>query len=108
MNKFDANYKLLDDLYFNEHYPVYFIDKLKSELLKIITLLESGEKNVEVIQEKFDEITCAINDVEEELEANDNMIDTFARECIGGDIIYILEWFDIPIDVEEAIRERDW
>ena len=21
---------------------------------------------------------------------------------------YILEWFNIPIDTEEAIRERDW
>ena len=23
-------------------------------------------------------------------------------------VAYILEWFDIPIDTEEAIRERDW
>ena len=31
-----------------------------------------------------------------------------ARDCIGVTIDYILKWFDIPIDMEEAIRERDW
>ena len=33
---------------------------------------------------------------------------TVARECIAADVAYILEWFNIPIDTEEAIRERDW
>ena len=31
-----------------------------------------------------------------------------ARECIAATVAYILEWFVIPIDTEEAIRERDW
>ncbi|UEA32319.1 DUF5713 family protein [Granulicatella elegans] len=31
-----------------------------------------------------------------------------ARECIGGDVTHILKWFEIPNDVEEAIREREW
>ncbi len=26
----------------------------------------------------------------------------------GVTVAYILEWFNIPIDTEEAIRERDW
>ena len=33
---------------------------------------------------------------------------TVARECIAANVAYILEWFNIPIDTEEAIRERDW
>ena len=28
--------------------------------------------------------------------------------CIAATVAYILEWFGIPIDTEEAIRERDW
>ncbi|WP_416361135.1 DUF5713 family protein [Metaclostridioides mangenotii] len=30
-----------------------------------------------------------------------------ARESIGGDVVYILKRFDIDIDVEETILERD-
>ena len=43
-----------------------------------------------------------------EFDENDSEIETVARECIAADVAYILEWFDIPIDTEEAIRERDW
>lgn len=44
----------------------------------------------------------------DEFDANDSEIETVARDCIGQSVGYILEWFDIPIDVEDAIRERDW
>ena len=46
--------------------------------------------------------------LQEEFEENDSEIETVARDCIGESVAYILAWFGIPIDVEEAIRERDW
>ena len=61
-----------------------------------------------IIQNKFDEAVESINDLQDEFEENDSEIETVARDCIGETVGYILEWFDIPIDVEEAIRERDW
>ena len=42
------------------------------------------------------------------IDQNDSEIETVARDCIGVTVAYILEWFAIPIDIEEAIRERDW
>lgn len=75
---------------------------------KVIDLLEKGETDREVVQEKLDEAVCAINDLQEEFEENDSEIETTARDCIGKSVGYILAWFGIPIDVEEAIRERDW
>lgn len=75
---------------------------------KVIDLLESGETDIEVIQKKLDEMTCAINDLQEEFDENDSEIETVARDCIGVTVGYVLEWFGIPIDMEEAIRERDW
>ena len=51
---------------------------------------------------------CGINDLQEEFDENDSEIETVARDCIGVTVAYILEWFGIPIDIEEAIRERDW
>ena len=71
-------------------------------------MLESGETNIEAVQEKLDEAVCGINDLQEEFDENDSEIETVARDFIGETVAYILEWFDIPIDIEEAIREREW
>lgn len=108
MNVFDTNYKLLDEMYQDEYYPNFLVDKVKDELQKVINLLETGETDTEIIQKKLDEAICAINDLQEEFDENDSEIETVARDCIGETVGYILEWFGIPIDVEEAIRERDW
>ena len=95
-------------MYRDEYYPNYLVDKVKGELQKVIALLETGETDTEVIQEKLDEVVCAINDLQEEFDENDSEIETVARDCIGENVGYALKWFGIPIDVEEAIRERDW
>ena len=89
-------------------YPTFLVDKVKDELQKVIHLLESGETDTEVVQETLDEAVCGINDLQDEFYENDSEIETVARECIAANVAYILEWFNIPIDTEEAIRERDW
>ena len=86
MKTFDANYRLLEEMY----------------------LLEEGETDTKSVQEKLDESVCVINALQEEFEEHDSEIETVARDCIGETVTYILDWFDIPIDTEEAIRERDW
>ena len=108
MKPFDTNYKLLDEMYNDDYYPTFLVNKVKDELQKVIDLLESGETDIEVVQEKLDEAVCGINDLQEAFDENDSAIETVARDCIGVTVAYILEWFDIPIDIEEAIRERDW
>ena len=108
MKAFDPNYKLLDEMYQDEYYPDFLVDEVRDALQKVVDLLESGETNTEVVQETLDEAVCSINDLQEEFDENDSEIETVARECIAADVAYILEWFDIPIDTEEAIRERDW
>ncbi|RKI70678.1 hypothetical protein D7V91_03505 [bacterium 1xD42-67] len=108
MKTFDGNYTLLDEMYQDGYYPDFLVDKVKAELLKVISLLESGATDLAVIQEKLDEAVCAINDLQDEFDENDSEIETVARDCIGETVGYILEWFGIPIDIEEAIRERDW
>lgn len=84
------------------------VDKVKNKLQKVIDLLESGETDTEAVQEKLDEAVCDINDLQEEFDENGSEIETVARDCIGVTVAYILQWFNIPIDTEEAIRERDW
>ena len=55
MKTFDPDYKLLDEMYQDDYYPVFLVDKVKDELQKVIDLLESGETDTEVVQEKLDE-----------------------------------------------------
>lgn len=108
MKSFDTNYKLLDEMYEDQYFPNFLVDKVKDELQKVIDMLENGETDIEVVQEKLDEVICAINDLQGEFYENDSEIETVARDCIGETVGYILQWFDISIGMEEAIRERDW
>ena len=49
MKKFDPNYVLLKEMYNDEYYPAFLVDKVKAEIQKVIELLESGENDVEII-----------------------------------------------------------
>ena len=53
-------------------------------------------------------MTSSINDLQEEFFESGSEIETVARESIGETIIDILKYFDIDIDIEEALRGRDW
>ena len=108
MKTFDENYKLLEEMYQDEYYPDFLVDKIKEEIQKVIDFLETGETDFDAIQDKLDEMTYSINDMEDEFDENGSEIETMARDCIGETVEYILDWFDIPIDIEDAIRERDW
>ncbi|MDR1735725.1 MAG: DUF5713 family protein, partial [Oscillospiraceae bacterium] len=39
---------------------------------------------------------------------NDSELETTARESIGETVMAMLERFGIGIDIETAIREREW
>ncbi len=108
MKEFDKSYKLLEDMYNDEYFPDFLVDKVKALIKSVIDFLETGERDLDKIQARFDEMTLAINDLEEDFEDNDSEIETVARDSIGETVRYILEWFDIDIDVEDAIGERDW
>ncbi len=108
MKKFDADYWLLKDMYRDGYFPDFLVDRVKALVQDVIGFLETGERDLEKIQSKFDEMTLAINDLQEEFEDNGSEIETAARDSIGETVAYILEWFDVDIDVEDAIGERDW
>ena len=76
MKTFDPNYKLLDEMYQDDYYPAFLVDKVKDELQKVIDLLESGETDTEVVQEKLDEAVSGINDLQDEFFENDSEIET--------------------------------
>lgn len=108
MKKFDADYKLLDGMYQDGYFPDFLVDKIKESVEDVIEFLETGEKDLEKVQSKLDEMTLAINDLQEKFEENESELETAARESIAETVEYILDWFEIDIDVEDAIGVRDW
>ena len=63
MKAFDPNYKLLDEMYQDNYYPAFLVDKVKDELQKVIDLLENGETDTEVVQETLDAVSYTHLDV---------------------------------------------
>lgn len=108
MIKFDPEYQLLEDMYNDGYFPDFLVDKIEAKIKDVIELLESGEKNPDEIQDALDNMTNGINDLQEEFEDNDSEIETLARDSIATSVEYVLQWFDVDIDVEEALAERDW
>jgi hypothetical protein len=53
-------------------------------------------------------MTSKINDLQEEFEEHGSEIETGARESIADTVMRILDHFEGDIDIEEALRERDW
>jgi hypothetical protein len=107
MDKFnDALY--LVDMYGDPYYPNFLVDKVKAALVKVVDLLESGERDMARIQAKFDAAMEEINDLEEEFDENDSEIETVARDSIGITVIEIIKHFGLDLDHETAMQQRDW
>lgn len=106
--KFDESYELLADMYADSYYPKKLTDKVKNHIKQAISALEQGQKDPAKVQKIFDKMTAAINRLEEEFEDAGSELETSARDCIATDVMYILDWFELELDVEEALREREW
>lgn len=57
MKKFDLEYNLLNDMYNDGYFPDFLVDKVKLLIQDVISFLETGERDLEKIQNKFDEMT---------------------------------------------------
>ena len=108
MSAFDADYQPLYEMYDDEYFPDFLVDKIKAELDKVEAVLAGGEKNTATIQQHFDTMTRAINDLESEFDENDSEIETVARDSIAEAVDYLLQKYRIAIDLEEALCEREW
>ena len=62
------------------------------------------QQDINVRKQLFNECLAHIISHEE----NDSEIETVARDSIAVTIEYILQWFNVDIDIETAVRDRDW
>lgn len=108
MKVMDQDYEYLAEMYQDGYFPNFLVDKLKALMLELVEYLEPEDKSVDQIQEKLDEIILKTNELQEEFEENESELETVARESIAQTVKDILSYYEIPIETEEAIRERDW
>jgi Family of unknown function (DUF5713) len=108
MKKLPADFEYLPDMYQDGYFPNFLVDKIKAEIVNVVAFIEEGGHSIELIQESLDQMTIAINGFQDEFMEHGSEIETGAREAIGDTIEKILNFFELDIDVEEAIRERDW
>lgn len=103
-----ADFVFLRDMYQDSYFPRPLVDRLRDKLRELVGFLESGPHTTEQVQAELDRITCAINDMQSDFEEADSEIETVARDSIGTTVEEILGFFSVDIEIEEAIRERDW
>lgn len=107
MEKFDESLYLVW-MYEDGYFPNFLVDKVKALIVDVVNYLESGEHSLDDIQSKFDSMTEGINVLTDEFYDNDSEFETVARDSVGQTVDHILKHFNIDIDVETAIRNRDW
>ncbi|WP_053957193.1 DUF5713 family protein [Inediibacterium massiliense] len=95
-------------MYKDPYYPTFLVDKIKVLIQEVEQFIEKGNKSLEEIQEKLDDMTLGINALEEEFDENNSEIETCARETIADTVYNMLQYYKIGIDIETAIRERSW
>ena len=63
-------------------------------------MADVGDKIYDLIQNA--------NSLQYEFLDNDSEYDNIARECLIRNLEYIIQWFHLPINLEEALAEREW
>ena len=109
MDKFDDQYVLLQNMFEDTYYPQFLVEKIKWQFIHLIEFLEgTDEKELSLIQDKLDEFTIFINNLQQEFWDQDSEIETVASESIANTLEYILNWFKVDVGIEDALREREW
>ena len=107
MKKSDENYIYLESMYDDGYFPKFLVDKIKNLLEEVADYLEE-EPPLEDVQEKLDELASGINELQDECYENDSEIETIARDSIAEAVEHILNYYNIEIDIEDALRAREW
>ena len=94
MSKFNENL-YLEEMYSDNYFPIFLVDKVKAALTEVVNILESGERDMDKLQEQFDRAVEKINDLQDEFYDNDSELETGARDSIAVTVDHILKHFGL-------------
>lgn len=103
-------YNFLEEMYQDDYFPNFLVDKGKNILLNLCLKIEKtkpeNDKDIYALTHKSTE---HFNDLAIDFMENDSDIETAAREAIAQDFENILKAYGYDnLDIEEAIAPRDW
>jgi Family of unknown function (DUF5713) len=103
-------YAFLKDMYEDDYFPKFLVDKGKTLLINLCAEIEAKQpQNLEELYALTHTTTEAFNELEEEFEENDSEIETVARECIALDFESIAQAYSYTeADGEDLIAPRNW
>jgi hypothetical protein len=107
-SKFDRAYRYLKGMYADNYYPKVLVDRVRGEIEGVVGWLEMCEHDSDEVQERFDTMTNAINHLSVVFSENDSEIGTGARNAIALDVINIINYYKLPVKVNDALRLRTW
>lgn len=103
------DYAFLQDMYEDDYFPTFLVDKTKQILVNLCETIEAQKpvKN-EALLELTEVATEEINVLAEEFLENDSEIVATARETICGDFVAIASAYGFDIDDEDLTAGRSW
>lgn len=103
------SHEFLKDMYQDDYFPDFLVDKGKAILIELCLQIESQKPaNLEELYKLTHTSTDKFNDLGEEFYENDSELETAARESIAADFEFIAKAYGFEADIEELIATRDW
>lgn len=103
------DYPFLQEMYDDDYFPDFLVDKGKAILVRLCEQIESeNPTTAEGMLKLTHAATEAFNDLQDEFYEHGSEIETAARDCIGMDFDFIVQAYGFDLDVEEVIAPRDW
>lgn len=93
-------------MYQDNYYPHFSGGQVKDDFRRSSTCWRAGENDINVVQETLRTKRSAASMSPGGVWRERQRIETVAQECIAATVALHSEWFGIPIDTEEAIRNR--
>lgn len=106
--KLPADFSFLTEMYADRYYPDFLVDKLRDLLKEIVCFIEEGGHTIQEIQVILDCVIQKVNELQDEFEDHGSEIETVAGDSIGTTVAKILNYFGADIDIETAVRMREW
>jgi hypothetical protein len=99
----------LAEMYADSYFPDVLVDRGKAILLRLCEAIEAEQPtSLEALYALTHAATDEFNALAEDFYEHDSEIETAARDCIGGDFVFIAEAYGFDADSEELIATRDW
>ncbi len=110
VNEEMKKYEFLKDMYADDYYPNFLVDKGRDILIRLCKTIEARQPKTHVeLYQLTHAATEEFNTLDNELQQNDSEIETVARDIIGLDFEAIAKSYGFTdADPEELIATRDW